>query len=77
MMRAYLERHIDLDEDSHAPMGRDLMKRICGADRTKWVAAASITCRSLEMRHRLWNGVLEELKSRSFPNLGSVRTNFP
>ena len=31
MMRTYLERHIDLDEDSHAPMGRELMKRICGA----------------------------------------------
>jgi radical SAM superfamily enzyme YgiQ (UPF0313 family) len=61
MMRVYLERHIDLDEDSHAPMGRELMKRICGVDHAKWAEAAEITCHSLRMRRILWDGVLQEI----------------
>ena len=62
MMRIYLERHIDLDEDSHAPMGRELMKRICGSDSRKWHEAIEITCRSLRMRRFLWDGVLREIE---------------
>jgi len=62
MMRVYLERHIDLDEDSHAPMGRELMRRICGVDSAKWAEAITITCRSLRMRHMLWDGVLREIE---------------
>ena len=50
LMRTYLERHIDLDEDSHAPMGRELMKRICGTDNLKWTQAVDVTCHSLRMR---------------------------
>jgi radical SAM superfamily enzyme YgiQ (UPF0313 family) len=62
MMRIYLERHIDLDEDSHAPMGRELMKRICGHSQEKWKDAAEITCHSLRMRQMLWDGVLQEIR---------------
>jgi Protein of unknown function (DUF3050) len=64
MMRIYLERHIDLDEDSHAPMGRELMKRICGHDHDKWKEAADITCHSLRMRRMLWDGVLQEIRGQ-------------
>jgi len=62
MMRIYLERHIDLDEDSHAPMGRELLKRMCGIDPTKWAEAAEVTCHSLRMRRMLWDGVLREIR---------------
>ena len=62
MMKIYLERHIDLDEDSHAPMGRELMKRICGSDSRKWHEAIEITCHSLLMRRFLWDGVLREIE---------------
>jgi radical SAM superfamily enzyme YgiQ (UPF0313 family) len=62
MMRIYLERHIDLDEDSHAPMGRELMKRICGTDSRKWSEAIETTCHSLRMRGMLWDGVLREIE---------------
>jgi len=67
MMRTYLERHIELDEDSHAPMGRELMKRICGSDPVKWSEAAQITCHSLDMRRRLWDGVMTEIQARRPP----------
>jgi hypothetical protein len=62
MMRVYLERHIDLDEDSHAPMGRELMKRICGVDSLKWKSAIAITRHSLQMRRMLWDGVLRAIQ---------------
>jgi len=63
LMRTYLERHIDLDEDSHAPMGRELMKTICGTDNLKWTQAVDVTCHSLRMRSSLWDGVMEVIRS--------------
>ena len=65
LMRTYLERHIDLDEDSHAPMGRELMKKICGTDNLKWTQAVDVTCHSLRMRSLLWDGVLQVIRSQS------------
>jgi radical SAM superfamily enzyme YgiQ (UPF0313 family) len=65
LMRTYLERHIDLDEDSHAPMGRQLMKSICGTDNTKWAQAVDVTCHSLRMRSCLWDGVMGVIRSQS------------
>ena len=62
LMRTYLERHIDLDEDSHAPMGRELMKRICGTDNVKWKQAIDRTCHSLMMRISLWDGVMQVIR---------------
>ena len=73
MMKTYLERHIDLDEESHAPMGRELMKRICGADPVKWSEAARITCHSLEMRRTLWDGVVAQIRTRR-PPTGAKRS---
>jgi hypothetical protein len=64
MLRIYLQRHIDLDEDSHAPMGRELMKRLCGFDHTKWAEAIAITRRSLRARQMLWDGVVQEIRGR-------------
>ncbi len=68
MMRIYLERHIDLDEDSHAPMGRELMRTICGVDTAKWDDAIKITHHSLQMRRLLWDGVLREIEAKGSPH---------
>jgi hypothetical protein len=65
LMRTYLERHIDLDEDSHAPMGRELMKRICGTDDIKWQQAVEVTCHSLRMRVSLWDGVMRLIRDQT------------
>ncbi len=40
------------------------MKRICGSDHEKWAEAVEVTCRSLRMRQRLWDGVLAEMRCR-------------
>lgn len=82
MMRVYLERHIELDEDSHAPMGRELMRTVCGVDSAKWEAAIKITRHSLRMRKFLWDGVLEEIdlasaQTRVVPGAGPGRSFYP
>lgn len=58
----YLERHIELDSDSHGPaaarlMGRELERNPFGLESTR-VAASE----ALHARHQLWDGALEHLR---------------
>src|SRR2546430_1846165 len=34
--RCYLDRHVDVDENEHAPMAHDLLRSLCGGDATRW-----------------------------------------
>lgn len=62
--RYYLERHIDLDGDSHGPMAERLVASLCGDDRARWQVVEEVAVRALESRRRLWDGVVEALDSR-------------
>src|SRR5580698_7855988 len=57
----YIDRHIELDGDSHGPMGRELLEDLLAnaphRDARAWRAA----CSSIEARIRLWNGTLSKL----------------
>lgn len=59
--RIYLERHIELDEGHHAPMGRRLLRELCGEDPKKWEEATEAARQALVARLELWDGVLELL----------------
>lgn len=59
--RLYLNRHTDLDEESHAPMGQKLLKHLCATDRDKWEKARIITDRALQSRIMLWDGIAEAI----------------
>jgi hypothetical protein len=59
--RIYLERHIELDEGHHAPMGQRLLRYVCGTDEQKWREATAAAQAALDRRVALWNGVLAEL----------------
>lgn len=59
----YLERHIDLDEGSHAPLSLRLLNGLCDSDSSKVeesIAAAEI---AIQARKQLWDGVLECIES--------------
>lgn len=60
--RLYLDRHIHLDEESHAPMGQKLLQNVCGTDPRKWQQALKSAQRSLMARHRLWDGAIEAMQ---------------
>jgi hypothetical protein len=59
--RYYLERHIEHDDEKHAPTCRRIVARLCGGDATKW-AEASVTAReSIESRLLLWDAITADL----------------
>jgi hypothetical protein len=53
----YLERHIHLDEDFHAPMSLRLLESLCGGDVTKIDEALAAARQAMEARIAFWNGV--------------------
>lgn len=60
-LRHYLERHIHLDGDQHAPHALHLLARLAGDDEPTWEAMENAARRALEERKLLWDGVCAEL----------------
>ncbi len=57
----YLERHIHLDEDFHAPLSLRLLEHLCDADPNKIAEAELAAQQALQARLLFWDGVLEVL----------------
>jgi Protein of unknown function (DUF3050) len=57
----YLERHIHLDEDFHAPMSLRLLESLCGDDGERAAEAIDAAGQAIEARIAFWDGVLEAL----------------
>lgn len=49
----YLQRHIDLDGDSHGPLAMSLVSELCGVSEENWHAALEVAVRSLQVRKEL------------------------
>jgi hypothetical protein len=60
----YLNRHIHLDEDFHAPLSLRLLAALCGDDVDKWREAATAAETAVDARISFWDGVLQALPSR-------------
>lgn len=60
-LKLYLDRHIEIDRDSHGPMAHKLMQYLCGNDPTKWAESFIVARKALEARCRLWDGVLASI----------------
>lgn len=67
----YLERHISIDTERHAPMAARMLERLCGEDSRRWREAAETAQTALRARVELWDGVRAEI-SRPGPELGSA-----
>jgi hypothetical protein len=62
----YIERHIELDGDSHGPMGRELLEGLVANSPHKHERAVRAACSSIKARIVLWNGTLSKIRdSRS------------
>ena len=53
----YLQRHIELDGDSHGPLAEQLVARLCGDDRKKWMEAEEAAVGALRARQALWDAI--------------------
>lgn len=60
----YLNRHIHLDEDFHAPLSLRLLEALCGGDPTKLEEAKAAAVQAVDARIAFWDAVLDALPSR-------------
>ena len=61
LFRKYLERHIDLDENSHRPLAFKMLTVLCGEDPLKWAEVRLTAHEALSQRKRLWDAALGAL----------------
>ena len=59
----YLKRHIELDGDEHGPLAEKLLLSLCGDDETKLRDVEKVAKEALQMRTRLWDGVVQEIET--------------
>ena len=60
----YLNRHVHLDEDFHAPLSLRLLAALCGGDAGKWREAEAAAEAAVNARLQFWDGVLQALPSQ-------------
>ena len=59
----YIERHIEVDGDSHGPMGRELLEGLVAHSPQRNERALRAACNSIQARIELWNGTLSTLRA--------------
>lgn len=60
----YLNRHIHLDEDFHAPLSLRLLNGLCESDPEKIDEAVDAAHTAVEARIRFWDGLLEVIEAQ-------------
>ncbi len=60
----YLNRHVHLDEDFHAPLSLRLLAALCGDDADKWRETEAAAEAAVNARLQFWDGVLKALPSQ-------------
>jgi len=58
----YIDRHIELDGDSHGPMGRELLEGLVANSPERDERALRAACNSIKARVELWNGTLNTIR---------------
>ena len=59
----YLDRHIEADDEKHAPVCRRIMARLCGDDPARWAEASRMARACVEARIALWDAIAAELEA--------------
>ncbi|KUG09472.1 DUF3050 domain-containing protein [Solirubrum puertoriconensis] len=53
----YLDRHIELDEEAHAPLAQQMVQELCADNAERWQQATEVARRCMEARVALWDGI--------------------
>ena len=59
----YIDRHIELDGDSHGPMGRELLDALVADAPDRQERALHAACRAIKARIGLWDGTMSKLRN--------------
>lgn len=68
----YLNRHIHLDEDFHAPLSLRLLNELCAGDPTKIEEAIAAANEAVKARLEFWDGVLAALRQANTAPLSAA-----
>jgi hypothetical protein len=60
----YLERHIEVDEESHTPLALQMVQDLCCSNQERWQEVADASVQALEARISLWNGIKKAIQVR-------------
>jgi len=60
-LRFYLERHIELDGNEHAHLGRDMLCQLCQDRPADWAQAEQAARESIRARIALWDAISQRL----------------
>ena len=68
VMRAYMERHIQVDGEEHGPMAAKLLTSICNDDVDKWSEVVDTAMACINSRIRLWDAALDAVDQAQLPH---------
>lgn len=68
----YLKRHIDLDQDFHAPLALQMINELIGGDAVKLREAENAAYSAVAARVALWDGVLAAIEGARRSGTGKV-----
>ena len=58
-LMAYLDRHIQLDEQAHAPMAKELLQELCANSHAKQKESIEIAEQALAVRLEFWDNIYQ------------------
>lgn len=61
----YLDRHIEVDGDSHSHLALDMTSELCGDDDDFWNEALHAVKQALQQRINLWDAALAKIEANS------------
>jgi Protein of unknown function (DUF3050) len=66
----YLDRHIEVDTDTHGPMALEMVAAICGDSAIKWREAEETAVSALRARGQFWDSVVAMIHQHRFDATG-------
>ena len=61
IFKYYIERHIEVDGGHHGQLAIEMVEALCGDDEQKWAEATAASIQSLQVRSRLWDGIVRSI----------------